>query len=113
MTTMKYGGVPSDEAEVTIRLDKQDRIAHVCSTWAEWSRKFERRHGAPPKYQERDGVVIVARWTLPLAAISIRRPRKPGSQVPQKSILPSVAPRKVPFPGKRIAKAIQGEGAGR
>lgn len=95
MKTLKYGSVPVEEAEVIIRLDKQDRMAHVNSTWAEWSRKFERRHGTPARYTERNGVVVSAFWTLPLAAISIRKPRQPKTAHPS-----AVRPRKVALSGK-------------
>lgn len=96
--TLKYGGVPEDESEVVIRLDKANRLAYVNSTWAEWSRKIEKRHGSPKRYQERDGVVYSAFWTVPLKAISIRSGEKKanhktGHPVPVRS-------HKVPFPGK-------------
>ena len=44
---MNYGGNSQDEMEVTIRLDRKDRQAHICSTWPEWSRKVERLYGSP------------------------------------------------------------------
>jgi len=62
--------------EVTIRLDRDTRQVHLCSTWPEWSRKFERLHGSPKEYQERDGFVTSAFWTLPLEVVSIRRRRR-------------------------------------
>lgn len=80
MKTLKYGGVPTQEAAVVIRLDKQDHLAYVNSTWPEWSRKLERQHGTPKRYSERNGVVESAFWTLPLASISIRSSRKAGKQ---------------------------------
>ncbi len=76
MNGLKYGGVPEEEREVVIRLDGKDRQAHVNSTWAEWSRKLEKLHGSPKKYQERNGVVVSAFWTIPLNAVSLRRPRR-------------------------------------
>jgi len=81
---LRYGGVVGDEQEVVIRLDAQDGQAHICSTWPAWSRKFEKRYGIPPKYQERDDFMTVAFWILPIKAISIRRPVKP-SQTPRRS----------------------------
>ncbi len=30
---MNYGGNAQDEMEVTIRLDRVDQQAHLCSTW--------------------------------------------------------------------------------
>ncbi len=71
---MNYSGNSQDEMEVTIRLDRVDRQAHLCSTWPEWSRKLERLYGAPRKVTERDGKVTSAFWTLPLTAIRVRRP---------------------------------------
>ena len=35
---MNYGGNSQDEMQVTLRLDRGDRQAHICSTWPEWSR---------------------------------------------------------------------------
>jgi phage-related protein len=74
--TLRYGGVPIDEQEVVIRLDAEDGMAHISSTWPAWSRKFERLHGTPPRYAERNGAVQSAFWTLPLRVISIRRAQK-------------------------------------
>ncbi len=71
---MNYGGNSQDEMEVTIRLDRPDRQAHLCSTWPEWSRKLERLYGAPTKITEREGKVTSAFWTVPLTSIRIRRP---------------------------------------
>jgi hypothetical protein len=98
---LKYGGVVAEESECVIRLDKQDGVAHVWSSWPEWSRKFARRYGDPSRYQEWDGFVYSAFWTVPLAAISIRSVvKRPRNGIP-KSILPSVAPRKSPLLEKR------------
>ena len=71
---MNYGGNSQDEMEVTIRLDRTDRQAHICSTSPEWSRKLERLYGSPKKVTERDGKVISAFWTVPLTAIRVRGP---------------------------------------
>ena len=71
---MNYGGNSQDEMEVTIELDREDRQAHICSTWPEWSRKLERLYGSPKKVTERDGKVTSAFWTVPLTAIRVRRP---------------------------------------
>ena len=64
------GGVGRDEQEVTIRLDQQDRQAHVCSTWPEWSRKLERLYGALRKVTAREGKVLSAFWTIPTTMIT-------------------------------------------
>lgn len=80
---LRYGGLSGDEQEVSIRLDAQDGNVHVCSTWPAWSRKFEKRYGTPPKYQERDSFVTVAFWTLPIHVVSLRAlVRKPGRTGP-------------------------------
>jgi hypothetical protein len=71
---MNYGGNSQDEMEVTIRLDREDRQAHICSTWPEWSRKLERLYGSPKKVTERDGKATSAFWVVPLTAIRVRRP---------------------------------------
>ena len=73
---MTYGGMGEAEQEVTIRLDRQDGQAHVCSTWPAWSRKLERLYGSPKRVTERDGKVTSAFWTVPLAAIRVGRPRR-------------------------------------
>ncbi len=70
---MQYGGVSQDEMEVTIRLDRTHRQAHICSTWPEWSRKLERIFGSPRKEIERDGKVVSAFWTVPLNRVALRR----------------------------------------
>jgi hypothetical protein len=71
---MNYGGVSQDEMEVTIRLDREDRHAHLCSTWPEWSRKLARLYGSPKQVTERDGKATSAFWAVPLTAIRVRRP---------------------------------------
>jgi hypothetical protein len=73
---MRYGGVSQVEMEVTIRLGRADRQAHVCSTWSAWSRQIERLHGSPKNFTARDGKVTSAFRAVPLAAIRIRRPRQ-------------------------------------
>ncbi len=73
---MQYGGASHDEMEVTIRLDRKDRVAHVCSAWPDWSRRLERLHGAPKRVSGRDGKVTSAFWTIPLTAIRLGRPRR-------------------------------------
>jgi hypothetical protein len=71
---MNYGGNSQDETEVTIRLDRGARHAHLCSTWPEWSRKLEGLYGSPKKVTERDGKATSAFWVVPLSAIRVRRP---------------------------------------
>lgn len=102
MSDLKYGGVPAEESECVIRLDKVDGVAHIWSSWPEWSRKFAKKHGDPHNYQERDGFVYSAFWTVPLAAISIRSAVKRPRTLAQKSNLPSPAPKNLPFQKKRF-----------
>ena len=71
---MNYGGNARDEMEVTIRLDRGKRQAHICSTWPEWGRKPERLYGLPKNFTEREGRVTSALWVVPLAAVRVRRP---------------------------------------
>ena len=85
MKTLKFGGVPSEECEVVIRLDKVDKKAYVCSTWAEWSRKLTRMHGDPSKYSERDGMVYVCSWILPINTISVRKGKREMSPEAKKA----------------------------
>ncbi len=73
---MQYGGVSQDEMEVTIRLDREDRQAHICSTWPDWSRKLERLFGCPKKETHRGDCITSAFWTVPIALVSVRRARK-------------------------------------
>ncbi len=70
---MQYGGVSQGEMEVTIRLDREDRQAHICSAWPEWSRKLERLYGTPKRVTECNGKVTSAFWTIPLNLVSLRR----------------------------------------
>ena len=74
MKVSKYGGTSEGEMEVTVRLDRVDRQAHICSTWPEWSRNPERLYASPKKITERDGKVTSAFWVVPLSAIRVRRP---------------------------------------
>jgi hypothetical protein len=71
---MNYGGNSQDEMEVPIRLDREDRRAHLCSIWPEWSRKLDRLDGSPKQVTERDGKATSAFWVGPLTAIRVRRP---------------------------------------
>ncbi len=71
---MHYGGVSQDEMEVTIWLDREDRQAHICSTWPDWSRKLERLFGCPKKETHRGDCITSAFWVVPLTAIRVRRP---------------------------------------
>ncbi len=71
---MNYGGNSQEEMEVTIRLDRTEHLAHICSTWAEWSRKLDRLYGSPKQVTERDGKATSACWVVPLTAIRVRRP---------------------------------------
>jgi hypothetical protein len=71
---MTYGGNSQDEMEVTVRLNREDPQAHLCSTWPEWSRKLERLYGSPKKVMERDRKITSAFWVVPLTAIRVRRP---------------------------------------
>jgi integrase/recombinase XerD len=75
---MNYGGNSQDEMEVTIRLDREERQAHICSSWAEWSRKLERLYGSPKKVTGRDGKVFSAFRTVPLTAIRVPGQCKAG-----------------------------------
>ncbi len=82
MHYLAYGGTTRDEMTVTIRLDRADQQAHICSTWPEWSRKLERQYGSPKKTPERDGKISSAFWTVRLSLVSLRRPgrRAPMSE---------------------------------
>jgi hypothetical protein len=74
--------------EVTIRLDRDDRQAHICSTWPEWSRKLERLYGSPNKITERAGKVTSAFWTIPLNRVSLRRgiPRRKLTEAERQAV---------------------------
>ena len=73
---MNYGGTLESEQEVVVRLDRTDGQAHICSTWPAWSRKLERRYGAPRKVTEREGKVTSAFWTLPLEVVRLHPTKK-------------------------------------
>lgn len=58
----------SDEAEVVIRLDKLDGLAHVCvHAWPEMFRKYKKRLGEPY-----DNGQTTARWKVPSKAVTMR-----------------------------------------
>ena len=73
---MEYGGITRDEMEVTIRLDRATRQAHICTTWPEWSRKLERRYGLPKRVKTRGGKAASAFWTLPIGLVTLRQGRE-------------------------------------
>jgi hypothetical protein len=86
----KYGGMPSEECEVTVTLDKESGLARICSTWNVYSRKLEKRYGPPVKYQEREGFITVAFWEVPFKVVRfaslVKRvvtPRKTGPFAPR------------------------------
>ena len=93
---LEYGGVPEEECEVVIRLDKQDGMAYICSTWAPMSRKLEKRYGAPIKVVEREGKWISAFWKVPVNRISFRSPVKHR---------PSMSPEQRKAAGERLNPA--------
>ena len=121
---LRYGGVSTDEQEVVIRLDAQDGHAHVSSTWPTWSRKFEKLHGTPPKYQERGGFVTVAFWTLPINTVSVRKRAKRvltaeqaqaiGDRLrnarlsPPASYTQAISARKIPAPYPTASEVVSG-----
>jgi hypothetical protein len=76
MSNYKYGGVPSEECEVTVSIDKDSGIAKICSTWPPYSRKLEKRYGPPTKYQEREGWVVSAFWEVPNRVVRFSSPVK-------------------------------------
>ena len=73
MNRLKYGGTSHDAMEVTIRLDRTDRQAHICSTWLEWSRKLKRLFGCARKETHRGDFITSAFWTVPPNRVSLRR----------------------------------------
>lgn len=66
------------EAECIVRIDQQDSLAHVCvASWPSMYRKMCRLYGQPVNG---DGTGQMARFRIPLKAISFRRltdPAKP------------------------------------
>jgi hypothetical protein len=58
-----------EQAEVIVRLDYQDQLAHICvADWPAMAAKMEKRYGRgldSPSGQSR-------RWKVPLKAISFR-----------------------------------------
>ncbi len=71
---------PSDpaEREVTVCLRSEDGLAHICSCWSKWTRRFVRRYGHPKDVTTKlKGQVTSAFWTIPENLITFRRPRKP------------------------------------
>jgi hypothetical protein len=64
-----------DEAEVIVRLDYKEQLAHICvCQWPSMATRMRKRYG-PSKDP---GGKFSGRWTVPLRAISFRSPtRKP------------------------------------
>jgi hypothetical protein len=75
-----------ESAEVIVRLDYQDQLAHICvADWPAMAAKMERRYGRgldSPSGQSR-------RWAVPLGAISFRKVRKADAEPAQ--LLPTAA----------------------
>jgi len=62
-----------EQAEVIIRLDYQEQIAHICvSAWPKMAGKMEKLYGPG---NDRDTEDCARRWAVPLRAISFRRPK--------------------------------------
>ena len=57
-----------EEAEVIVRLDFLDKLAHVCvNQWPAMAARFTKKWGKPIESGR-----FVARWRVPLKAISFR-----------------------------------------
>jgi hypothetical protein len=72
-----------EEAEVIVRLDYQEGLAHITvHAWPAMAAKMEKQYGASLDGQSEQS----RRWRVPLKAISFRsgRPRQPkqGSKTP-------------------------------
>lgn len=91
MTNMKR---IKEEAEVIVRLDFQDQLAHICvSAWPSMAAKMEKRYGT-----SKDGrnTPQSARWAVPLRCISFRALAKTVGKSPRN-----------PFPAKARAAGTQ------
>ena len=66
-----------EEAEVMVRLDYVDKLAHITvHAWTSMAHKMERLYG-----RSLDGDSESSRrWRVPLRLISFRRPAKEGSK---------------------------------
>lgn len=87
-----------EEAEVIVRLDFQDQLAHISvSSWPKMASKMARRYGV-----SKDGrnTEQSARWTVPLRCISFRALQKqsrPGARAP------------IPASGRRTGRDSEGQ----
>lgn len=80
---MTYGGVSTMEQEVIVRIDILTGHAHICSTCPHWSRKLERRYGAPTRVTEREGKITSAFWTIPASLVTLRKGDRKSSMSPE------------------------------
>jgi len=65
-------------AEVIVRLDFQDQLAHICvSSWPRLAAKMRKLYG---ESLDRRNTSQTARWQVPLRCISFRRPVKTSRQ---------------------------------
>ena len=62
-----------EEAEVVVRLDYQDQVAHICvSAWPSMAAKMDKFYGPGKDSDTEHGS---RRWVVPIKAISFRRPK--------------------------------------
>lgn len=88
-------------AEVIVRLDFQDRLAHICvSAWPGLAARMRRLYG-----ESLDGrnTPQSARWRIPLRCISFRKPSRTTQASRQNRVCCSTGPhRKALFEGNSI-----------
>ena len=74
----EYASTALDEQEVVVRLERVTGQAHITSCCPTWSRRLTRLYGPPHRVvKDSAGHVTMAAWTVPIAQITFRRPRKP------------------------------------
>jgi hypothetical protein len=63
-----------EQAEVIIRLDYQEQVAHICvSAWPKMAGKIEKLYGPGKDHDTED---CARRWAVPMSAISFRRTQR-------------------------------------
>ena len=88
------------EAEVIVRLDFQEKKAHICvSQWPAIAAKMERIYG----HGLDSAGGRTRRWVVPLKAISFRRPVSGARKPPRMASLPFSRRNNPHFPNPSLA----------
>jgi len=73
-----YASTALDEQELVVQMARATSQARITSCWPTWSQRLTRLYGPPHRVvKDSAGHVTMAAWSVPIAQITFRRPRKP------------------------------------